>query len=121
MHYIKGFSIIILISFIGEILKEIIPLSIPGSIYGIMIMLIFLSAGIIKLETVKKTAEFLLTLFPIMFIPPAVELMDIWGEVKDMIIPILIITVISTIIVMITTGYLTQKVIENESKGLNKK
>lgn len=117
MNYVKGFLIIILISFFGETIKDIVPLPVPASIYGILIMLFCLCTGIIKIDAVKKTSNFLLMIFPIMFVPPAVELMNIWVDLKSMILPITVITVLSTIIVMIVTGIVTQKVVALQDKN----
>ena len=35
MKYVRQLLIILFVSFLGELLKSIIPLSIPASIYGI--------------------------------------------------------------------------------------
>ena len=40
MEYLKQFFIIASVSFTGEILNHIIPLPVPASIYGLVIMLI---------------------------------------------------------------------------------
>ena len=40
MKYIRQFIIIILISFIGEVLNYLLPLPIPASIYGLVLMLL---------------------------------------------------------------------------------
>ena len=50
MKYLKQFLIILAISFIGEILKYIVPLPIPASIYGMVIMFICLQTKILKLD-----------------------------------------------------------------------
>ena len=42
MKFAREFAIIIAVSFLGEIIKEAIPLPIPASIYGLVLMLIFL-------------------------------------------------------------------------------
>ena len=38
MKYLKQFGIILVISFVGEILNYLIPLPIPAGIYGIIIL-----------------------------------------------------------------------------------
>ena len=53
----------------GEILKIILPIAIPASIYGLVIMLVALSTKIVKLDDVKDTGSFLIEIMPIMFIP----------------------------------------------------
>lgn len=82
MKYVKQFLIIIGISLAGEILKYILPLPIPASIYGMAILFIALLAGIIKLKDVRETGKFLIEIMPLMFIPAGVGLMSSWGSVK---------------------------------------
>ena len=70
MKYLKQFLIILTISFIGEILNKYIPLPVPASIYGIVIMLLCLLLKIIKLEQVKDAADFLIAIMPVMTLIP---------------------------------------------------
>ena len=116
MKYLKQFGIIIVISLMGELLKELLPFSVPGSIYGLVIMLLALSTGIIKISSVKETSSFLLEIMPILFIPATVGLMDAWGVLREIIIPVLIACIIGTIIVMVVTGHVTQAIIRNTHK-----
>ena len=53
MKYLKQFLIILVISLIGEILNKLLPLPVPASIYGMVILFAGLLSGIIKLESVK--------------------------------------------------------------------
>ncbi|MBE5946192.1 MAG: CidA/LrgA family protein [Lachnospiraceae bacterium] len=116
MRYLKQFAIIILISLMGELLSEFLPFSMPASIYGLLIMLVLLITGIIKVEHVKETSTFLLDIMPIMFIPPAVGLMDNWGILKEIILPLMLIGTASTIVVMVVTGRVTQGIIRKKTK-----
>ena len=69
-----------------------------------MIMLIALGTHIIRLEQVKEAAEFLIEIMPVMFIPAGVGLLTAWGILKPVCVPIILITVITTVVVMIVTG-----------------
>ena len=69
MKYIRQFMIIILISFVGEVLHYLLPLPISASIYGLVLMLVGLASGLIPLAAVKDTAYFLVETMPLMFIP----------------------------------------------------
>ncbi len=108
MKYIGQFGIILVISFVGEILNYFIPLPVPASIYGLVIMFLCLHFRIIKVETVKGTADFLIEIMPLMFIPAAVELMALWHVIKPNLIAYGVITVVSTLAVMIISGHVTQ-------------
>lgn len=69
MKYLQQFGIILAVSFVGELLNYAIPLSIPASIYGLVLMFVCLCMKWIKLEDVKETAVFLIEIMPLMFIP----------------------------------------------------
>lgn len=118
--YIKQFTIILCISFVGEILNYLIPLPIPASIYGIVIMFTGLVTKLIPLAAVRETGKFLVELMPVMFIPAGVGLMDSWGLVKQNLWSYVVITLVTTILVMGVSGMVTQAVIRMK-KGGNKK
>ncbi|MCI8796244.1 MAG: CidA/LrgA family protein [Dorea sp.] len=117
MLYLRQFCIILFVSFLGELLHVIIPLPIPASVYGLVLMLSALCTGIIKLNQVKETAGFLIEIMPVMFIPAAVGLLDSWPFLRPVWIPFIVITLISTVIVMAVTGQVTQKMIQKDKKN----
>lgn len=117
MKYIKQFMIIMIITFMGECIKALLPFKIPGSVYGLVLMLIGLMSGIIKLEAVKETAEFFVSVLPIMFVAPSVGLLSAWPQLKSILLPFCVIAVLSTFIVMIVTGRISQFVIRMSKKG----
>jgi len=119
MKYMKQFAIILAVSFIGEVLHALIPLPVPASIYGLILMLAGLQGKIIPLESVKDAANFLIEAMPLMFIPAAVGLLDSWGSVQAIFVQILVITVISTIVVMAVSGRATQAVLRWERRRKN--
>ena len=119
MKYLKQFLIILGITFIGEILKMFLPLPIPASIYGMVIMFAGLMTGIIKYESVKETGKFLIEIMPVMFIPAAAGLINSWPDLQPILIPALVTTAVSTFIVMAATGIFAQKIMHNSSKEEN--
>ena len=63
---------ILLISFVSEILHALIPVPVPASIYGLVILFVLLCTKIVKLEHVEGAGEFLLKIMPMLFIPAGV-------------------------------------------------
>lgn len=116
MKYLRQFLVILAISFIGEILKYFLPLPIPAIIYGMMILFIGLLTGIIPLEAVKDVGKFLIEIMPVMFIPAGVGLMSSWVNLKPVLLPVSIITVVSIVTVMIATGRTSQWIIRRGKK-----
>lgn len=117
MKYLKQFGIILLLSFVGELLHMLIPLPIPASIYGIVILLVGLEKKWIPLSAVEETGKFLVEIMPVMFIPAAVGLLDSWSTLKAAFAPYLIITVLSTCIVMAVSGRIIQSLLDWHHKG----
>ena len=116
MKYIKQCLIILVISLVGEALNYLLPLPIPASIYGMVLLFTGLMTGLIKLEAVKETGTFLIEIMPVMFIPAGVGLITSWGTLKAMLVPVSIITVITILTVMCVTGRVSQAIIR-KSKG----
>ena len=110
MKFLRQFMIILLLSFLGEVLKMFIPLPIPASVYGLVLMLLCLVSGILKTSQVKEAAFFLIEIMPVMFIPAAAGLIDSWKVLQPLLLPILIITVVITIFVMVVTGKIAQMI-----------
>ena len=119
MKYVKQFGIIVAISFLGEVLNYLLPLPVPASIYGIVILFMCLKMGWIPPESVKETGDFLVQIMPLMFIPAAVGLVDAWGILRENLLAYVVIIVVSTILVMGITGVVTQIVIQRD-KGEQK-
>lgn len=117
MKYIKQGLIIILISFIGELLNYFIPIPVPGSIYGMILLFILLCTGIVKLHQIKDVGNFLIDIMPMLFIPSAVGIMAQLDSLKSIWIEIIIITIVTTIIVMTITGLTTQAIIRMKKRG----
>ena len=107
MRLLKQFMIILMITFLGEGLKYILPLPIPASIYGMVILFVCLLTG---------AAEFLIEIMPVMFIPAGVGLMVSWGVLKPMLLPVSIITIGSLFTVIATTGLISQWIIRKGQK-----
>lgn len=113
----RQFGIIAAMTCIGELMHYFIPLPVPGSIYGLLLMLAALMTGIVKLEQVRETAEFLIDAMPLMFIPAGVGLMTAWGQLRQILLPVTIITFVSTVAVMGVTGRVTELLLEVTARG----
>ena len=119
MKYLRQITIILGITFAGELLKQFIPLPIPASVYGLLLMLILLCTGILKVSAVGETSSFLLKAMPLMLIPAGIGVVDRWDIIKPLLIPCLLLYIVATVIVMVVTGHTTQAVIRKSRKGVS--
>ena len=116
MKFVKQFGIILLITFIGEVLHELLPIPVPAGIYGIVLLFICLKTKLIPVSEVKEASNFLIQIMPIMFIPAAVGLIDTWDILAPSWIQFLIVTVVTTVVVLVVSGLVTQAVIRLRNK-----
>lgn len=116
MKYVKEVAIIFGITMVGEILNDVVPLPIPAGVYGLFLLLGLLCSKVIKLEDVLATGNLLLDLMPLMFVPAAVGLIDKVDQLKEVLVPLAVITVVSTLIVMTVTGKTTEFVLKHLKK-----
>ena len=121
MKYVKQFAIILLVSLAGELMSFLLPLPVPASIYGLVLMLFSLLTGLIKLDAVRDTACFLIEIMPLMFIPAAVGLMASWSVIRANLLAYLVIAAVTTLAVMAVSGLVTQGVLRRNGKGEDRK
>ena len=111
MKLVRQFLIILLVSLLGELLRFLLPLPVPASVYGMALMLLCLCTGIIRLEQVERAADFLIEIMPVMFVPAAVSIMLSWDYLRPILIPVVVIVISITALVMVVTGVVTQGII----------
>ena len=117
MKYLRQIVIILAFSFVGEALSLLIPLPIPGSIYGIVLLFLALETKLVKLAAIKDVSDFLISFMPVMFIPAATGLMASWDILRANVVAYAVIVVITTVVVMGVSGSITQWIIRRGKKG----
>lgn len=115
--YIFQFGRILAFCFLGEVLHVVLPLPVPASVYGLVLLLAALTAGVVKLEQVKETGTYLTGIFPLLFVPAAAGIMELWAEMGQLLLPILIAILPVTVLVMAAAGRTTQALTARNKKG----
>ena len=115
MKYLNQFLIIMGFTLTGEALQRILPLPIPASVYGIVLLFSALCCKILKVEQVKEAGGFLTSILPLLFVSPAVGLLENWGFVKDALLPVCLLVLASTFTTFGISGRVTQWVRRKEA------
>ena len=97
-------------------MHAVLPLPIPASVYGLILLLAALKLGFVKLEQVKEVGLFLTGIFPLLFVPAAAGVMELWAEMGDMLLPIVLAIVPVTVLVLASAGRTTQALTRRKSK-----
>ena len=117
MKYLSQFLIILGFTFTGEALQRIIPLPIPASVYGLTLLFLALCLKIIKVDQVKQTGAFLTSILPILFVSPAVNIVDDWGLIQNDLLPIVLIMMGSTLLTFGISGRMAQWLLKKGGEG----
>lgn len=105
-----------LFSFAGEFLNLCIPLPVPASIYGMVLLFLALLSGAVKLEQIEDTADFLLSIMPVFFISPTVSIMVSYGYIADHLAAFLVICITSTLAALFLCSYTAQQMIRRKRR-----
>ena len=117
MKYVFQFARIMGFCLAGELLHGLLPLPIPAGIYGLVLLAAALLTGIVKIEQVKQTGDFLSSLFPLLFIPTVAGVREEWDLISTNLIPILIALVPVTWAVMAAAGKVTQTIMDRRARN----
>ncbi|MFV0521310.1 MAG: CidA/LrgA family protein [Mangrovibacterium sp.] len=108
MKVFKQLAIIVGISLLGDLLSSLFHLPIPGSITGMILLLVFLLTGIVKEKDIKETADFMIHHMSFFFIPACVGVMDSYTLLRGQYVQTLVLIIASTVLVMCVTAWVTQ-------------
>lgn len=117
MKWVFQFGRILVVCFLGEVLSALLPLPVPASVYGLVLMLAALKLGLLRLEQVQDAGRFLVAILPVLFLPAAVGVMDLRAELGAMLLPCLIAVAPVTALVMAAAGLVTQRVRRTRKGG----
>ena len=108
MKYFSQLLIILGFTMAGEALQRLIPLAIPAAVYGLALLFLALCFGIVKLEQVSDAGHFLTSILPVLFVAPLVSLMDCWPLLRENLVPLAVITVVTTVTTFAAAGFVTR-------------
>ena len=119
MRYLFQSGRILVFCFAGEVLHAVLPLPVPASVYGLLLLLLALCSGIVRPEQVRETGLFLTGIFPLLFVPAAAGVMELWAELGALLLPAVISIVPVTVLVFAAAGRTTQALIHRKEKTQN--
>lgn len=117
MKYLKQIVYILLFTLIGQVLEQVVPFPVPGAIYGLVLLFLALCVGLIKVEDVEDVSKFLISVLPVLFVAPSVNLLACWDLIKADIVPILVINILTTLLVFAVTALVVKCFVKGGKKN----
>lgn len=112
MKYLSQFLIIMGFTLVGEALQRLLPIPVPASVYGLVLLFLALCTGIVKVRQVKETGAFLTSVLPVLFVSPAVGIVEHWQLIRSQLLPIVLLLVASTMVTFGISGSVTQRLMK---------
>lgn len=119
MKFIKipiQIGVIIAITEVGKWLSSTFHLPLPGNILGMLMLFILLTTGLFKLEWIEEGANLILKYMALFFIPAGVGLLGHFDTIQSNLVGFLTVVLLSTIIVLVVTGYATELSISMQNR-----
>ncbi|WLS80255.1 CidA/LrgA family protein [Erwinia pyri] len=108
-QYLRAFLILYLCLYAGTGVAALLPVTIPGSILGMLILFGLLALQILPVEWVKPGSTLLIRYMGLLFVPISVGIMSYTDILSAQFGPIVVSCVLSTFIVLITVGLASHK------------
>ena len=93
---------------LGELIVYVTGMKLASSIIGMLLLALFLKLDWVKLKWVQGLSDFLVANLGFFFVPPGVALMLYFDVIEAQFWPIAIATVVSTVLVLVVTGWVHQ-------------
>ena len=116
MKILRQAAIIAAVCAVAELIRYLVPLPIPASVYGLILMLLALLTGLIRPEQIETAADFLIAILPLLFVAPTVALVARLERLASLVVPILLLGIAGTALVIGLSGRAGQAVGRREKR-----
>jgi holin-like protein len=111
------FLLILLVTAAGVLVSSVPGFPLPGSVTGMLIMLVLLLSGLIKLSSIRRASDILIKFLPLFFIPLIVNIIREGGLVSRYGSRIAVVIISTTIITLAVTGLTAKMMIHLTGKS----
>lgn len=107
-HFFQQALTLAVILFISNIIEAVMPIPMPTSVIGLVLLFIALCTGIVKLEQVESVGTALTNNISFLFVPAGISVINSLPILSKSPILIILLIIISTIFLLVCTGYASQ-------------
>jgi holin-like protein len=114
---IEGFAILTGFYFLGEVIRSVFCIPIPGNVLGMILIVIALKLQIVKLEHVERASTLLLDNLMFLFVPTTVAIMLYFDIIREQWLVMIGVTVVSTFLVAFMVGKTADLLLSRRNEG----
>lgn len=120
MEVLRGFVIILLCNFAGDLVVSLLHWSFPGAVIGLLVLLLLLITKVVKLSVVEAAGRHLVALMMLFILPGAVNLMNVFGKLSGIILQVVLITILSTLLSLLSSSFVADRLLALQNKRRQK-
>ncbi|SUB51776.1 CidA/LrgA family protein [Pasteurella testudinis] len=113
INLLRSLAILYAILYLGIFLQHLIPIGVPGSIWGLLILFLCLTSQVIKVEWIAFGSSLLIRYMALLFVPVSVGIVKyadlLLANAKQLVIPNIISTMMSLLLVGLMGDYLFER------------
>ena len=103
-----------LIVLLSKLIEKMLPFVMPASVIGLVLLFLALSFKFIKLEEVEDVGDKLVSNIGLFFVPAGVSVINSLGILKAHFVLDIVLIFTSTVILLVSTGWMTQMILKME-------
>lgn len=115
IQLVRSWAILYVMLLLGNGIATLVPMGVPGSIWGLLLLFLGLTTQVVKLEWIYFGASLLIRFMAILFVPVSVGIIKysdlLWAQMNILLIP----NVVSTCITLVIIGILANILFERQS------
>jgi holin-like protein len=119
-HYLRAFLLIYACLYAGIAIATLLPITVPGSIIGMLILFLLLSLQILPAQWVKPGCHLLIRYMALLFVPIGVGVMQYFDLLRAQFGPVVVSCVVSTLVVLVVVSW-SSHLIHGERKVIGQK
>jgi len=116
MKILVQIGIVFLLVACADVLSRLLPIAIPVSVVGILLLMSCLMLKIIKTSQIEDIANFFMQNMGFFFIAAGVSILGKYELIKNILFQYSIVTLISTLLTFATTGIAVKLVLHLQNK-----
>lgn len=104
-QYLRAFVLIYACLYAGIFISSLLPITIPGSIIGMLILFVLLALQIMPPKWVNPGCNVLIRYMALLFVPIGVGVMQYWDLLRTQLGPVAVSCTISTLVVFLVVSW----------------
>ncbi|MBU8727149.1 antiholin-like murein hydrolase modulator LrgA [Bacillus pumilus] len=109
------------VMFVSNLISMYLPIPMPASVIGLVLLFVLLTTKIVKLEQVEQLGTSLTGLISFLFVPSGISVIQSLGVMQEVGVQVVGVIIIATIMLLAATGLFSQLLMQLSEKPKKRK